>query len=68
MGVGMRFKMFLTSIVMCFIAFFIFAYGLYAVTPQDPISGSYMAVLGIFLGMGGLFTLLFQIAPGSASK
>lgn len=53
---------------MCLTALFIFTYGLYAVIPRDPVSGSYVAVLGIFLGMGGLFTLLFQIAPGSASK
>ncbi|MCL6579817.1 MAG: hypothetical protein K6T73_10660 [Candidatus Bathyarchaeota archaeon] len=59
----MQAKSILFSAILCLTALFLFIYGLYTINPKDPISGSYMVVLGIFLGIAGLFMLVSQLTP-----
>ena len=63
----MQAKSILVSVILCLGALFLFIFGLYSINPRDPVSGSYMIVLSVFLGMAGIFMLVSQFAPGGAS-
>ncbi len=42
-----------------------YVYGTNMIRPEDPLSGSYGAVIGIFLGLAGVLVLFSSVFRGS---
>jgi len=42
-----------------------YVYGVNMMKPEDPLSGTYCAVIGVFLGIAGLLVLFSNVFRGS---
>lgn len=56
----------IAGIVLAMVGFVIFIYSTYAMSSGDLLSSAFLLVVGVFLGMAGLFVLLSQVLPGSS--
>lgn len=56
----------IAGIVLAMVGFVIFVYSTYAMSSGDLLSSAFLLVVGVFLGMAGLFVLLSQVLPGSS--
>jgi hypothetical protein len=56
----------IAGILLAMVGFAIFIYSTYAMSTGDLLSSTFLLVVGVFLGMAGLFVLLSQVLPGSS--
>lgn len=62
----MQMRVAIAGIVLAMVGFVIFIYSTYAMSSGDLLSSAFLLVVGVFLGMAGLFVLLSQVLPGSS--
>jgi len=62
----MQMRVAITGILLATVGFAIFIYSTYAMSTGDLLSSTFLLVVGVFLGMAGLFVLLSQVLPGSS--
>lgn len=57
----------LVGFLLAMLGLAIFIYGIYAMEPGDLLSSTFLVVIGVFLGMAGLFVLLWNVFPTSST-
>ena len=62
----MQVRVAIAGIVLVVVGFAIFIYSTYAMSTGDLLSSAFLLVVGVFLGMAGLFVLLSQVLPSSS--
>lgn len=62
----MRMDVAIVGVLLAMVGLAIFVYGMYAMKTEDFLSSTFLVVIGVFLGMAGLFVLLLQVFPSSS--
>ena len=56
----------IVGVLLAMVGLAIFVYSMYAMKTGDLLSSTSLVVIGVFLGMAGLFVLLSQVFPSSS--
>ncbi|MGB9135632.1 MAG: hypothetical protein WCC63_08665 [Candidatus Bathyarchaeia archaeon] len=62
----MEVKVIFVGVVLCLLGLTLFVYGLVTMTYAGAMSSSFLIVVGIFLGMGGLLVLAMTLFSGGS--
>lgn len=56
-------KMAIIGAVLCLLGLMLFAYGMSNMNHMNAVSGSFTIIVGIFIGMAGMFMLMIDLFP-----